>query len=103
MTAANNIKFYKTSIYRSGRGDSVIGMTARALGADEYTSSSVLRRLNELKNSSVPTVVEIDGIENDYDKHEKYYNRLFAFLSFFSRRYSLVKFTVKIGNRRYLL
>lgn len=65
--------------------------------------SSVIRRLNELKETKVPTVVEISGIENDYLDHKAQIDRLFSFLSLFSKRYRFVRFTVMIGNMRYVL
>ena len=103
MTAVNNINYFRTNVYRSGRADSTAAMIARAIGADSNTFSSVLRRLSELKQTKVPTVVEISGFENDYLKRKADVDRLFAYLSDFSRRHKLVKFTVMIGNMRYVL
>lgn len=103
MTAARNINYLRTNIYRAGRSNSAINMAARAIGADGYTLTSVIRRLNELKDTSVPTVVEISGIENDYISRKADVDRLFSFLSSFSKRNRLVKFTVMIGNMRYVL
>lgn len=103
MTAINNINYLRTNIYRTGRSDSAIGMAARAIGADGFTLTAVIRRLNELKETKVPTVVEINGIENDYIRRKADVDRLFSFLSLFSKHNRLVKFTVMIGNMRYAL
>ena len=98
MTAVNSINYYRTNVYRSGRTDSVVAMVARA-----NTSSAVLRRLFELKQTKTPTVVEISGFENDYIRRKADVDRLFAYLSDFSKQHRLVKFTVMIGNMRYVL
>lgn len=103
MTAVNNIRYYKTSMCHSGRGSTATSIAARCIGASDNSLSSVIRRINELKETKVPTVVEICGIENDYIEHKAQIDRLFTFLSLFSRRYRLVRFTVMIGNMRYVL
>ena len=103
MTAVNSINYYRTNVYRSGRTDSVVAMVARAIGASDNTSTAVLRRLFELKQTKTPTVVEISGFENDYIRRKADVDRLFAYLSDFSKQHRLVKFTVMIGNTRYVL
>lgn len=103
MTAVNNINYFRTNVYRSDRTDSTVAMIARAIGADSNTFSAVLRRLSELKQTKVPTVVEISGFENDYLRKKADVDRLFAYLADFSRRHKLVKFTVMIGSMRYVL
>ena len=103
MTAVNNINYYRTNTYRTGRTDSVASMIARAIGADSYTVPGILRRLSQLKQTKVPTIVEINGIENDYTRRKDDVDKLFSFLSDFSKRHKLVKFTVMIGSMRYVL
>ncbi len=103
MTAATNIRYYRTNIYRSGRSGSAIGIAARAIGADDYSLFSLVRRLIELRNTQRPTVVEISGIEADYADNKSKIDILFKFLSTFSKHHRLVKFAVKVGNRRYVL
>ncbi len=103
MTAINKINYYKTNMYRSNRNNSIIGMAAKALGADSSSILSLLSRLLELHESNVPTLVEISGIENGYLSNKGRVDRLFKFLSFFSRHHKKVKFAVMVGNVRYML
>ncbi len=103
MTATTNIRYYRTNLYRSGRSNSTVGIAAKAIGADDYTLFSFIRRLNELANTKRPTVVEIGGIEADYAERKAKIDILFKFLSHFSKHHRLVKFAVKVGNRRYVL
>ena len=103
MTATTNIRYYRTNVYRGGRSSSAVGIAARAIGAEDYTLFSLVRRLNELANTKRPTVVEINGIEADYSDRKSKIDLLFKFLSHFSKHHSLVKFAVKVGNRRYVL
>ena len=103
MTAVNNINYFRTNVYNSGRSNSTAALIARAIGADGNSFSAVLRRLAELKQTKTPTVVEISGFENDYLRRKADVDRLFAFLADFSKRYRLVRFTVIIGSMRYVL
>lgn len=103
MTAANNIRYYKTNMCRYGRSASAMGIASKAIGAVDYTFFSFVRRLIELRSVTRPTVVEINGIEADYATNKAKIDLLFKFLSSFSKHHRLVKFAVKIGNRRYVL
>lgn len=103
MTAVTNIRYYRTNVYRSGRGNSTIGMAAKAIGAEDYTLFSLVRRLSELANTKRPTVVEIRGFEADYADKKSKIDMIFKFLSHFSKHHRLVKFAVRVGNRRYVL
>ncbi len=103
MTAVNNINYYRTFVYNNNRNNSVISIAAKAVGADDNTVFALLRRLRDLKETKDPTVVEISGIEYAYSQNEAFVDRLFAFLSCFSRKHKLVKFTVMVGSMRYIL
>ena len=103
MTAATNIRYYRTNVYRSGRNGSAVAIAAKAIGAEDYTLFALMRRLAELKNTQRPTVVEINGIESDYSENKSKIDMIFKFLAFFSKQHRLVKFAVRVGNRRYVL
>ena len=103
MTAVNKINYCKTNMYRTNRYNSIIAMTAKALGANSISILALISRLFELHESNVPTLVEISGIENGYISNKGRVDRLFKFLSFFSKHHKKVKFAVIIGNVRYML
>lgn len=103
MTAVKNINYYRTNTYRGGRDDSSVGFVARAIGANDNSFISVLKRFKELENVKTPTVIEINGVETDYVNRKKNVDRLFKYLKQFSRKNRLLKFTVRIGNMVYAL
>lgn len=103
MTAVKNINYYRTNTYRGGRDDSSVGFIARAIGADDYSLFSVIKRFKELESVNTPTVVEIGGIETDYANRKKSVDRLFKYLKTLSAKNRLLKFTVRIGNMLYAL
>ena len=65
--------------------------------------SSLVCRLLELKRTNVPTLIEINGFENDYLKSGKQIDLLLKFLDAFSKKNPHVKFAVKIGNVKYIV
>ncbi|MBE6606756.1 MAG: hypothetical protein E7635_06945 [Ruminococcaceae bacterium] len=103
MTAVNNINYCRTFVYHNNRNNPIISIAAKAIGADDNTTFALFRRLRDLKKTKVPTVVEISGIEYAYSQNKAFVDRLFAFLSYFSRKHKLVKFAVMVGSMRYIL
>ena len=103
MTAVNNINYYKTFVYHNSRNNSILSIATKAIGAEENTVFALLRRLRDLRETKIPTVVEISGIEYAYSQNKVFVDRLFAFLSYFSKKCKFVKFAVMVGNMRYIL